>query len=92
MNKTELINKIATEVSETKKATATIVDAVFETIGDSLIAGEPVSIANFGKFEAKPTAARTCRNIHTGEAMEMPASRRVAFKTSSVLKNAIKGE
>lgn len=92
MNKTELIKKIARETGVTQKVTTQVIDATFEAIGDSLVAGEKVSILNFGTFSVKPTAARTCRNPKTGETLDVPASKKVSFGVSSVLKNAVKGE
>lgn len=92
MNKNELITKVATETNNTKKYISEIVDTIFETIGQAVIDGDVVSITNFGKFLARETAGRTCKNPKTGEEVFVEPSRKVVFKVSSVLKNAVKGE
>ena len=48
-----------------------------------------VQIIGFGTFEVKKRAKRTGRNPKTGEAMEIPASKSVGFKPSSVLKGTL---
>lgn len=92
MNKNELISKIATEAESTKKAATQITEAVFEVIGDAIVEGEKIQIPNFGTFSSKETAARVCKNPQTGKKIEVPASRKVCFKPSSILRAAVKGE
>ena len=53
-------------------------------------AGETVRISGLGTFETADTAARTARNPSTGEAVDVPASKRVSFKASKPLKDAVK--
>lgn len=97
MMKRELIAKIASSMS-TEEETVTQVsvrkylDGIFETMANLLADGEEISIPNFGIFRVRNTDPRNCRNPRTGESMEVPASRRVSFKPSSVLKTAVKGE
>jgi DNA-binding protein HU-beta len=61
------------------------VPEVFDSIRDALERGEDVKIAGFGTFKRVATQARTCRNPHTGEAIEVPAGSKVKFKASSKL-------
>ncbi len=51
--------------------------------------GEDVSLPGIGKFTVKETAARKGRNPATGEAIEIPAGRKVVFKPSKSLKDAL---
>lgn len=90
MNRTDLVKKISIETGATQKATAQIIETAFEIIGDALVAGDKVSIPNFGSFSVRPTAARTCKNPQTGEPIDVPASRKVVFGVSTVLKAAVK--
>ncbi len=90
MNKTELINAVA-EASELSKKDATkAVDAVFDTILNTLKNGEKVQLIGFGNFEVRERAARKGRNPQTGEEIEIPASRVPAFKPGKALKDAVK--
>lgn len=92
MNKNDLINTVAGATNQTKKVTTEIINATFEAIGDALVAGEKVSIFNFGAFSTKDTAPRVCKNPQTGEDISVPASKKVSFKVSDVLRSAVKGE
>jgi DNA-binding protein HU-beta len=89
MNKQDLIKAIATKLEVNKKDVETIVDAVFDTIGETLVSGEDVNLSGFGKLVVKDTAPRVARNPKTGESVDVPASRKVAFKAAKVLKDAV---
>ena len=89
MTKTQLIDKIAKENELTKKQVAAVVDAVFDTMGDALVAGDAVQIFGFGAFAVKEKAAYTGRNPRTGEPVEIAASRKVNFSASKALKDKL---
>lgn len=90
MNKTDLVNAVAEKADLSKKDAAKVVDAVFETIMDSLSNGEKVQIIGFGNFEVRERSARKGRNPQTGEEIEIPASKVPAFKAGKALKDAVK--
>lgn len=89
MNKTELIAAAAERSGMTKKDTEKILNAVLDTITAALVAGDKVQVSGFGIFEVKEREARMGRNPHTGEAMEIAASRVPAFKASKTMKDAL---
>ena len=89
MKKTELINAVAESTGLTKKDSASALDAVLSTISSTLAAGEGVQLLGFGTFSVKTRAARTGRNLATGEPMEFPESKNVAFKAGSKLKENV---
>ena len=89
MNKTELIAAAAERSGMTKKDTEKILNAVLDTITAALVAGDKVQVSGFGIFEVKVREARMGRNPHTGEAMEIAASRVPAFKASKTMKDAL---
>lgn len=91
MNKTDLINAVAEKSELSKKDAAKAVDAVFETVMDSLAKGEKVQIIGFGNFEVRERAARKGRNPQTGEEIEIPASKVPAFKAGKALRDAVRG-
>ena len=51
--------------------------------------GDKVQVSGFGIFEVKEREARMGRNPHTGEAMEIAASKVPSFKASKTLKDAL---
>ena len=92
MNKPELIESVADATGQTKTDTEQTLDAFLDRIANALTVGERVDWRGFGIWEAKETKARKGRNPATGEALEIPASRRVTFRPSKELKNRLLGE
>lgn len=89
-NKADLIEKVAASTDLTKKDATSAVEAVFETITNTLAEGEKVQIIGFGNFEVRDRAARKGRNPQTGEEIQIPASKVPAFKAGKALKEAVK--
>ncbi|WNE41670.1 MAG: DNA-binding protein HU [Mycoplasmataceae bacterium] len=90
MNKTELIEIIATKAELTKKDAHKAVDAFLEAITSSLRDNEEVSLIGFGTFKVSHRAARKGKNPKTGEVLEIKASKVPTFKSGKSLKEAIK--
>lgn len=90
MNKTELVTAVTEKTDLTKKAANSAVDAIFETITNSLKKEEAVQLIGFGTFEVRERAARKGRNPQTGEEIEIAASKLPAFKAGKALKEAVK--
>lgn len=66
------------------------VDAVLDTITETLKGGDSVSFVGFGSFVARPRAARTGLNPQTKEPIQIAASTVPAFKAGKALKDAVK--
>lgn len=90
MNKSDLVNEVAERTELSKKDAGTAVDAVFQTIMDSLGEGERVQIIGFGNFEVRDRAARKGRNPQTGEEIQIAATKVPAFRAGKALKDAVK--
>ncbi|MCD8255431.1 MAG: HU family DNA-binding protein, partial [Oscillospiraceae bacterium] len=65
MNKSELVSTVADRTGLTKKDTERTLNAIFDTITESLQAGEKVQLVGFGVFDIKERAARVGRNPRT---------------------------
>ena len=89
MNKTQLIDVVATKTDLKKKDAEAAVNAVVEAIAEALKAGDKVQLIGFGTFEVKESAARQGRNPRTGETIEIAASKTPAFSAGKALKDAI---
>ncbi|MGG0746805.1 HU family DNA-binding protein [Priestia megaterium] len=90
MNKTELVDAVATKSELTKQDSKKAVDALFEAISNTLAKEEKIQLVGFGTFEIRERAERTGRNPQTGEEMTIPASKAPAFKPGKELKEAVK--
>ena len=90
MNKTELVKAVSTQAELTQKDAAKVVDALFETISNTLAKEEKIQLVGFGTFEVRDRAARKGRNPQTGEEIDIAASKVPAFKPGKELKEAVK--
>lgn len=90
MNKTELITIVAEKAEVTKKDAEVVVEALLDTITETLANGEKVVITGFGTFEVRDRVARSGRDPRTGETIHIPAQKSPAFKAGKGLKDAVK--
>lgn len=90
MNKTELVDAVASAADISKASAAKAVDAVLESVSDTLAKGDKVTLIGFGTFEVRERSARTARNPRTGEPIEIAATKVPAFKAGKKLKDAVK--
>ena len=89
MNKTDLIDAIATAADLPKASAGRALDAVIESITTALKNNDQVTLVSFGTFAVKARAARTGRNPKTGESIEIKASNQPGFKPGKALKDAM---
>jgi len=89
VNKSELIDAIAAAADISKASAARALDAVIDSVTDTLKNGDKVSLVGFGTFEVKERAARVGRNPKTGEEINIAASRVPSFKAGKALKDAV---
>ena len=90
MNKTDLLNSVATQADLSKTDSKIAVDAILETISTTLANNEKVQLVGFGTFEVRERAARKGRNPQTGEEIQIAASKLPAFKPGKEFKEAVK--
>lgn len=88
MNKTELINAIAS-AGLSKKDSETALNAAVAAVGDALAKGESVQLVGFGTFSVKQRPAREGRNPRTGETVKIKASKAPVFKAGKALKDKV---
>ena len=72
-----------------KSAIIELIEALFEKISDKMVEGHEVHVPGFGKFEVRQRNARTARNPATGQTVQVPPKKAVAFKPASKLKEFV---
>ena len=87
MNKKQLVNKIATTLSQSKADAERTFDTITQIILDCLKGDEPVKIAGFGTYKVAKRKARIGRNPRTGEQIQISASQKVKFLPAKSLKD-----
>jgi DNA-binding protein HU-beta len=86
---TQLAATLAEEHELTKRAGRELLDNLVSLITKHLKKGERIRIAGLGILQVRKRAARMGRNPATGEAIQIKASKKVAFRASKELKEAI---
>jgi len=89
-NKMDVVEKVAATISCTKADAERAVQAMIDTITETLKRGEEVSVAGLGIFEAKMRAGRIGRNPRTGATIQIKSMRVPKFRASKTLKDAVK--
>ena len=77
MNKAELAAKVAKKNDITKQEAINVIDATFDSIAETLIANEKITITGFGSLEPVTTSERVSRNPRTGEPVKVASKRKV---------------
>lgn len=90
MNKTQLIDAIASDSNTTKVEAKKIIDAFINVTNSTLSAGDKVSIVGFGTFNVITKPERNGRNPKTGAAIKISEKKVIKFKPGTELSDLIK--
>jgi DNA-binding protein HU-beta len=89
VNKTELIEHIASKSDISKAAATRALASIIEAVKKTLKKGDTVTLVGFGTFSVSKRAARTGRNPRTGAALKIKAAKVPRFKAGKGLKDAL---
>jgi integration host factor subunit beta len=92
MNKSQLIETLAKEEGLTIKRAEMVINTVFGSIEEALIADDRVEIRGLGSFKVKHYQGYVGRNPKTGEAIEVREKRLPFFKVGKELKERVDKE
>ena len=92
MTKSQLVQKLAEASELSKKQADTTLQALVELTVGTVRKGEPVKIPGLGTFRKVQTKARMGRNPQTGEAIKIPARKKVRFSVAKTFKEAVLGK
>lgn len=90
MTKRELIDVVSKKANLTNKASRDAVQAVINSIRDSLKRGEKVVITGFGTFSVRQRVQRVGRNPKTGEKITIAARKAPGFTPGKTLKKVVR--
>jgi DNA-binding protein HU-beta len=90
MNKSELIAHVAEKTGQPQTVVTAIVHATFETIGDTVAAGNSAAFVGFGTFSRSARAARMGRNPKTGDTMQLAATAVPKFTPGTAFRAKVK--
>lgn len=89
MNKSELIEELATKNDIPVKRAEEIVNTIFESLASALKSGDRIEIRGFGSFVVNRYKSYTGRNPKTGEAIEVKEKKLPFFKVGKDLKERV---
>lgn len=89
MNKTELIDFVASDADIPKAVAARALESTISAVKLTLKNGDSVSLVGFGTFAVGKRAARVGRNPRTGASIKIKAAKVPKFRPGKALKDAI---
>ena len=92
MTKADIISEIVNKTGIEKPSVTATVEAVMETIKQSMVKGENVYLRGFGTFQLKKRAEKTGRNISKNTSVKIPAHMIPAFKPAKEFVGVVKSK
>jgi DNA-binding protein HU-beta len=92
MTKSQLVAKLADSSAVSRKQVDELVNSLVDTIVKSVKKGESVKIPGLGIFRLRKMKARMGRNPQTGEAIKIPARKKVGFSVAKTFKESVLGK
>ncbi len=89
MNKSELIEAVAQEMSMTPREASDVVGTILDSMCDTLAKGNTIEIRGFGSFVIKDYGSYLGRNPKTGEKIKVPPKRLPFFKVGKELRERV---
>jgi integration host factor subunit beta len=89
MTKADLINLLSEKKGITRVKAETVVNSVFDTMVEALLADSRIEIRGFGTFVNRKYSSRKGRNPRTGELIEVSEDKRPFFKVGKELRETL---
>ena len=89
MNKSELVEEIASKTKLPAAEVGRVVDSFIDVVSRSVVRGEKVVLSGFGTFYRKARARRTARNIWADEPLTVKATNVPSFKPGKPFREAV---
>lgn len=90
LRKSDLAELVSARTNLNRSQASHAVGALFDVIFEALTEEKRVAVTGFGTFDVRASRERTGVKPGTTERITIPARKRVGFKPSSPLKNAVK--
>ena len=92
MTKSQLVTKLAEAGSVTRKQADDLLTVLTDMIVKTVKKGESVKLPGLGIFRLRKMKARMGRNPQTGEAIKIPARKKVGFSVAKAFKETVLGK
>lgn len=85
----ELAISVNEKLGVSQRNAAEIVDTVFATMKNTMVAGESIKLVQFGTLTVRDKSPRRGRNPRTGESMTITKRQMVSFRPSKRLRERL---
>jgi integration host factor subunit alpha len=85
----ELATSVNEKLRNSQRSAAEIVDTVFATMKNTMVAGESIRLVQFGTLMIRDKSPRRGRNPKTGESMTITKRQMVTFRPSRRLRDQL---
>jgi integration host factor subunit alpha len=92
LTKAELAELLFDRLGLNKRESKDMVEAFFDIVQQTLVAGTDVKLSGYGNFNIRRKAPRPGRNPRTGESIPIEARQVVTFHASHKLKSIVQGD
>ena len=92
MRKADIINEIVADTGIAKPTVAATVEAIMDTIKQTMVKGENIYLRGFGTFLLKKRGEKTGRNISNSTSVKISAHFVPAFKPCKDFAGAVKAK
>lgn len=89
MTKSELIDAVTESANIPRKRAEEVVNLIFESMREALMAGDRIEIRGFGSFKTKHYEPYMGRNPKTGKLIQVKEKVLPVFKVGKELKNRV---
>lgn len=89
MNKSQLVEVIATKADISKSDAVKALSSMVEAITQELSEGDSIQLVGFGTFKINHKTTRKGRNPKTGAVIDIPQKNVPAFSAGKALKDAV---
>lgn len=91
MKHQDLVNQLADGTTVSKAGMDCILKKLASIVAAELVSQGQITLLGIGTISVADTAARKGRNPATGEAIDIPAGKRIKLKAAKALKDAVAG-
>ena len=89
MTKTQLVGKLAEDSGISRKQAEQVLGVLVDTVRKAIKKGDTVKIPDLGGWRLRSMKARMGRNPQTGEAIKIPARKKVGFTVAKSFKQSV---
>jgi DNA-binding protein HU-beta len=89
MTKTQLVGKLAEDSGISRKQAEAVIGSLVDTVRKAVKKGDTVKIPDLGGWRLRSMKARMGRNPQTGEAIKIPARKKVGFTVAKSFKLSV---